>query len=129
MEKLKISFFLIMSFILPYKLAMAQENELSKKEKANGWQLLFDGKTTTGWRGAFIDKFPEKGWEIKNGMLSVESTNGAESSNGGDIVTLKEYENFEFKADFKITEGANSGVKYFVAYNKLYQHLLVQLLV
>lgn len=95
--------------------AFAQDNQLTNKEKEAGWKLLFDGKTTIGWKGAFIDKFPEKGWKIAQGMLEVDANGGAESADGGDIVTLKEYDNFELKVDFKLTKGANSGVKYFVA--------------
>ncbi|MDZ7646665.1 MAG: DUF1080 domain-containing protein [Cytophagales bacterium] len=73
------------------------------------------GKTTTGWRGAFKDSFPDKGWEIKgDGLLSVLPSNGGESTNGGDIITDERFDAFELTFDFKFTEGANSGVKYFV---------------
>ena len=58
--------------------------------------------------------FPEKGWTMEDGVLTVEKSGGGESANGGDIVTVKKYENFILEVDFRITEGANSGIKYFV---------------
>lgn len=92
----------------------AIDNTLSPREKAEGWQLLWDGSTSNGWRGARLNTFPEKGWTIKDGVLTVEKGNGGESTNGGDIVTTKQYRNFMLSVDFQITEGANSGIKYFV---------------
>jgi hypothetical protein len=90
------------------------KNELTSEEKADGWKLLWDGKTTTGWRGAKLLKFPERGWAINDGLLEVLSSTGGESTNGGDIVTEKKFKNFILEVDFQITEGANSGIKYFV---------------
>ena len=86
-------------------------NALTDNEKTNGWKLLWDGKTTNGWRGAGLATFPDKGWTIEEGMLIP---NKGENKGGGDIVTVKKYKNFVLEADFKITEGANSGIKYFI---------------
>ena len=90
------------------------DNTISEREAKEGWKLLFDGKTTNGWRGAKLDKFPAKGWVVENGILKVLAGNGGESTNGGYIVTTRTYRNFILKVDFKITKGANSGIKYFV---------------
>ena len=90
------------------------DNTLSDQEIADGWQLLFNGKDSTGWRGAKLDGFPQKGWVIEDGILKVMPADGGESTNGGDIVTTRTYKDFILSVDFKITEGANSGIKYFV---------------
>lgn len=90
------------------------KNKLTIDEEKNGWKLLWDGKTTEGWRGAKLDGFPEKGWQIENGELTVLASDGAEAAAGGDIVTTDLYGDFELQVDFKITEGANSGIKYYV---------------
>lgn len=92
-------------------------NTLSKDDIKEGWELLFDGKTTNKWRGANKTEFPAKGWNIANDELIVEAAKGEESGNGGDIVTINEYSNFELCLDFLITKGANSGIKYFVTEN------------
>lgn len=90
------------------------KNTLTFQEKKEGWEMLWDGKTTNGWRGAKLDTFPDKGWIIEDGELIVLSSGGAESAAGGDIVTTKDYNNFELQVDFKLTPGANSGIKYYV---------------
>lgn len=89
-------------------------NTLSEQEVDQGFSLLFDGESTNGWRGAGKESFPEKGWKVEDGILMVEASGGAESAYGGDIVTMDEYSTFEFSVDFKLTEGANSGIKYFI---------------
>lgn len=89
-------------------------NTVSERESKDGWKLLWDGKTNNGWRGAKLDAFPENGWIVEDGILKVMKGNGGESTNGGDIVTIRKYRNFILTVDFKITEGANSGIKYFV---------------
>lgn len=94
--------------------ANAVDNSISEREAREGWKLLWDGKSTNGWRGAKLKSFPAKGWEVNNGVLKVLKSGGGESTNGGDIVTEKKYRDFELLVDFMITPGANSGVKYFV---------------
>lgn len=89
-------------------------NQLTDAEKRNGWRLLWDGKTSNGWRGAKRDDFPKSGWEMKDGILTVLATDGGESTGPGDIVTTDVFSSFELELEFKITKGANSGIKYFV---------------
>lgn len=92
-------------------------NTLTSVEKVNGWELLWNGTNTQGWRGVKLDEFPKKGWKVENGTLCVEKADGAESGNGGDIVTKKQYKNFILEVDFNMSEAANSGIKYFVQGN------------
>jgi hypothetical protein len=91
-----------------------QKNALSAYERQDGWKLLFDGKSSAGWRSANAMKFPEKGWQVKDGMISVLPSTGGEAANGGDIITNGQYKAFDMSFDFRMTTGANSGVKYFV---------------
>ena len=93
------------------------KNKLTIKEQKNGWKMLWDGKTAAGWRGAKLTQFPKTGWKINNGDLTLQASNGGESSAGGDIVTTESYGDFELKVDFKLSSGANSGIKYYVDTN------------
>ena len=94
-------------------------NRLSPGEQKAGWKLLWDGRTTQGWRSAKAPGFPKKGWSIGDGILTVEGASGAESTNGGDIITTRDFRNFELSVDFRLSPGANSGIKYFVDPNLL----------
>lgn len=89
-------------------------NTLSDQEQRRGWRMLWDGKTNDGWVGAKLDHFPEVGWTMDGGELIVKASGGGESEHGGDIITKKKFSDFELVFEFKLTEGANSGVKYFV---------------
>lgn len=88
-------------------------NQLSEAEAAMGWELLFDGESTEAWRGAHREDFPETGWEVRDGELTVlASEPGAQR--GGGIVTRETFSAFELQLEFRMTEGANSGIKYLV---------------
>ena len=94
-------------------------NSISAAEKAAGWSLLYDGHTPTGWRGAALTSFPAKGWQYADGTMHVLPSEGKEESGGGDIVTDALYGAFDLSFEFKITPGANSGVKYFVTLSEV----------
>jgi len=89
-------------------------NSLTDYEKANGWRLLFNGKDSEGWKGAYKEEFPDFGWSVNEGILTIAASDGGESTNAGDIVTKEKFSAFDLAFDFKLTEGANSGLKYFV---------------
>jgi hypothetical protein len=90
------------------------DNVLTEREVKDGWKLLWDGKTTNGWRSAKRSTFPTEGWYIKDGLLGTIESGGGESAAAGDIVTLDKYKNFELIVDFNYSPGANSGIKYLV---------------
>ena len=78
-------------------------------EKADGWRLLFDGKTTAGWRGYGKPEFPNRGWVIEDGCLHL-----LPNSNGGDIITQGEFTDYELEWEWRIAPKANNGLKYLV---------------
>ncbi len=87
-------------------------NNLSAQEKAQGVKLLFNGNDFAGWRAVHGDKMPVAHWSVQNGEINVSPSDGSET--GNDIVSTEQYGAFELTFDFKLTEGANSGLKYFV---------------
>jgi len=85
------------------------KNEIAKKRQI----ILFDGKSTDAWKDIKSDHFPESGWVVKDGILTVLAK--TENQEGGhDIVTKEQFSNFELELEVRLSEGANSGVKYMV---------------
>ena len=87
----------------------AAPNELSASETAEGWQLLFDGKSTAGWRSFKKQTFPDKGWVVEDGVLKKLA-----NVQGGDIITTNTFEQFDLRWEWKIPAKANNGIKYFI---------------
>ena len=101
----------------PTTTVAAPLDTLTESEKAAGWQLLWDGKTSAGWRNVKSDTFPAKQWEMADGILTVRAASDQLSVGSGSVLTSERFMNFELVADFKLAPGANSGIKYFVQSN------------
>jgi hypothetical protein len=89
-------------------------NKLSKAEEDAGWRLLFDGKSFDGWRGFHSDKVPA-GWAIEDGCIKKIPARGEMGQAGGDLITVDQFDNFEFSVEWKLARGSNSGIKYLVS--------------
>ncbi|MDZ7773717.1 MAG: DUF1080 domain-containing protein [Balneolaceae bacterium] len=83
-----------------------EHNTLTDEERQEGWQLLFDGSSSEGWRGYNEESFPQQGWTT-DGMLTIHPGEG-----GGDIITTEQYADFELKLEWRVEEAGNSGVFY-----------------
>ena len=107
----------VQQYATPYEQVIPQtsylDNQLTEREKAGGWRLLFDGSTPAGWMNAKTKNFPASGWEIREGILSL-NPEAKGPDGGGDIVTSDMFRNFELIVDFRYVTGGNSGIKYFV---------------
>jgi hypothetical protein len=96
-------------------------NVLTSAEEAEGWKLLFDGSTFDGWRGLGLDSIPQGHWVIEDGSVrkvasgEVPTAPDGQPLEGGDIMTTSTYRDFELVFDWKVSPGANSGVKYNVS--------------
>lgn len=95
-----------------------QPNHLSRKELNDGYKLLYDGQSNQGWHSAASNVFPKVGWDYAHGRLQVRATEGTSLTRGGDIVTNNTYHAFDLSFEFRLTPGANSGLKYFVVIDK-----------
>ena len=89
-------------------------NQLTKAEKASGWKLLFDGATLNGWRGFHSDKVPA-GWAVEDGCIKKFQAEGELGRAGGDLITVDQFDNFEFSVEWKLSKGGNSGIKYLIS--------------
>lgn len=91
------------------------DNSLTQKEQADGWKLLFDGKTTNGWH-TYGMPYAGKAWIVKDGTfyLNAENRKSLGDKEGGDLVTNEEYANFDLKLDWKIGPKGNSGVIFYI---------------
>ncbi len=96
-------------------------NQLTKQEKEQGWELLFDGKTFNGWRGLGRDTVETNNWKVENGMIrkvnsrEVPLLPNGEPIVGGDLMTVETFDDFELSFEWKIKEAGNSGIKYNVS--------------
>jgi hypothetical protein len=102
-------------------LATPPHNRLTDTERADGWRLLFDGRSFAGWRGLGLDGVPEGHWEIADGMIrkvasgDVPTAPDGQPLEGGDIMTVDTFRDFELAFEWRVAPGANSGVKYNVS--------------
>jgi hypothetical protein len=94
-------------------LSAAPVNQLTEQEKVAGWELLFDGKTTEGWRTFKKQSFPDKGWVVGDGWLHCLGKGGG-NKGGGEIISDRQFDDFELQWEWKLVAAGNSGVKYFV---------------
>jgi hypothetical protein len=96
-------------------------NTLSAEDKAQGWRLLFDGRTFAGWRGLGLDRVPEKHWIVEDGAIKKVPTKDVplqadgQPQAGGDLMTVETFQDFELAFEWKIGPGGNSGLKYNVS--------------
>jgi len=101
--------------------AQTRSNDLSATERAAGWRLLFDGRTLHGWRGLGYDSVPNAHWVVVDGAIkkiasgNVPKLADGQPAQGGDLMTLDTFGDFELSWEWKVAPGANSGVKYNVS--------------
>lgn len=90
----------------------ADANTLTPQEQAEGWKLLFDGRSTVAWH-TYGKKFVTAGsWKIQDGCLVLPAGNGRPNGTGGDLVTNTLFTNFEFQFEWRVGPVGNSGVEY-----------------
>lgn len=111
-----IFFFLVTIFFLSCSssknsTASNRENSLTNKEKNDGWQLLFNGTSTDGWHNYGKQNVGSE-WKVEDGVIHLDGSE--KNREGGDLVTNEEFENFDLKMDWKISDKGNSGIIFYV---------------
>lgn len=94
-------------------LSLLSNNIVNAQTKKDEYQSLSDGKTLKGWRMAQHDSAPGMAWSAENGEITFDPSKG----HGSDIITNRSFKDFDFSVDFKISEGGNSGLKFFLLPN------------
>lgn len=92
----------------------AEMNQLTDAEIEEGWSLLFDGESTDQWKGYNMDSFPNTGWEVEDGLLVFNPPSDEDRNSALDIITKETFDDFEFKIDWMIERGGNSGIFYHI---------------
>jgi hypothetical protein len=92
----------------------APPNQLTAEERAAGWTLLFDGTSLDGWRGYRTQDASATRWRVEDGMITVPPNDGRDTRGALDLISIPTFDRFEFSFEWKIAEGGNSGVKYYI---------------
>ena len=108
---------LILLLLTSLQTSMNAQNSLTAQEKKDGWVLLFDGKTTKGWK-TFNAPAAGLGWKVANGELFLDKS---VKEGRGDLITEKEYENYELTLEWKIDSCGNSGIIFNVVEDPKYK--------
>lgn len=107
---------------LPFQKVNAQQaNTLTAREKQDGWQLIFNGKDLSGWH-SYLEKAPGKAWQVHDGTIVLNKNSSSVDKDFADLVTNDEYENFDFKMEWKMEPCSNSGLMFYVHEDPKYQN-------
>ena len=113
--KIKLTFLFLFALLSIGALAQNKADaQLTKAEQKAGWRLLFDGKTLNGWRG-FHSQTAPGGWVVEGGCITKTKAKGELGQAGGDLITVDQFQNFEFSIEWRLGKGGNSGIKYLVS--------------
>ncbi len=112
--KTKLSLLVLAALLAIGALAQSKMDAQMKSDQKAGWRSLFDGKTLNGWRGFHSQTVPG-GWAVEDGCIKKVKAQGELGQAGGDLITVDQFQNFEFSIEWKLAKGTNSGIKYLVS--------------